>query len=259
MKSNNIILNNQNLTLTKKNLKKSLATMGIEITLSNSATILAQAFGFKHEHELQENLKKTIFEQDDYELLSFYYDELLELFELGVNLIEKYKNNAFNIFDSVNSGITSFDSFTVHKIYEIRDLFQTNKDIIIHSGMNLPYFRVVRRLFNTVKLKKLGKNNPDFYLFYQFYNYHNIEPYFLIKKEHRKDFLQPKSFEHDINCYHSDYDGSFAPTKPVNRSVESYDKLSGILIKRDIYSIGCEKIDVGQSFHSHSYAKINKK
>lgn len=260
MNSNNITLNNQNLTVSKKNLKKALEAMGIEITLSNSANILAQTFGFKHEHELQENLKKTIFEQDDYELLSFYFDELLELFELGVNLIAKYKNNAFNIFDSANSGITSFDDFTVQKMHEIRDLFKTNKDIIIYFGMNLPYFRVVRRLFNTVSLRNLGKENHDFYLFYQFYNYHNIEPYFLMKNEHRKDsYFQPKSFEHDINCYHSDYDGSFAPTKTVNRSVESYDKLSGILIKRDIYSIGCEKIDVGQSFHSHSYARINKK
>lgn len=260
MKSNDIILNSQNLTVSKKNLKKSLAAMGIDITLSNSANVLAQTFGFKHEHELQENLKSTVFQQNTYELLSFYFDELLELFELGINLIKKYQNNADVIFDSNNSGISSFSEITVHKIYEIRNLFKANKELIIKNGINLIYMQVVRRLFNQVSLRKLGRDNHDFYLFYQFYNYHNVEPYFLMDTDTRKEnYMQPELFEHDITCYHSDYYGSFCQTKPVNRSVESYDKFSGILIKRDIYSIRCEKIDVGQSFHTHSYATINYK
>lgn len=260
MKSNDIILNSQNLTVSKKNLKKSLAGIGIDITLSNSANVLAQTFGFKHEHELQENLKNTTFQQNNYELLSFYFDELLELFELGILLIKKYQNNAVDIFDYPNSGISSFGEITVQKIYGIRDVFKYNKDLIIKNGINLHHLQVVRRLFNQVTLRKLGRDSHDFYLFYQFYNYHNVEPYFLMDNVLRKDsYLQPEIFEHDITCYHSDYYGSFSQTKPVNRSVESYNKLSGILIKRDIYSIRCEKIDVGQSFHAHSYAVINYK
>lgn len=260
MKSHDIILNSQNLTVSKKNLKKSLSAIGIDITLSNSANVLAQTFGFKHEHELQENLKNTVFQQNTYELLSFYFDELLELFELGVNLIKKYQNNAVDIFDYSNSGIDSFGDITIHKMHEIRDIFRTNKDLIIKNGVNLHYLAVVRRFFNHVSLRKLGKANHDFYLFYQFYNYHNVEPYFLMDNVLRKDYyLQPEIFEHDITCYHSDYYGSFSQTKKDNRSVESYNKFSGILIKRDIYSIRCEKIDVGQSFHTHSYAVINYK
>lgn len=98
------------------------------------------------------------------------------------------------------------------------------------------------------------------YLFNLFYNYHNVEPYFLKDNVIRKEYyLKPEFFEHEIAGCYSDYHGSYSQTKPVNRSVESYDKASGILIKRDIYSIGCEKIDVGQSFHTHSYATINYK
>jgi hypothetical protein len=260
MKSNDIILNSQNLTVSKKNLKKSLAAIGIDITLSNSANVLAQTFGFKHEHELQENLKNTTFQQNNYELLSFYFDELLELFEVGITLIKKYQNNASDIFDCKNSGMSSFSERSVHKIYEIREVFKSNKELIIKNGVNLQYLQVVRHLFNQVTLRNLGRNNHDFYLFYQFYNYHNVEPYFLMDNVIRKEnYLQPENFEHDITCYHSDYYGSFSQTKPVNRSVESYNKFSGILIKRDIYSIRCEKIDVGQSFHTHSYATINYK
>lgn len=260
MKSNDIILNSQNLTVSKKNLKKSLAAMGIDITLSNSANVLAQTFGFKHEHELQENLKNTLPQQNNYELLSFYFDELLALFELGITLIKKYQNNADDIFDCRNSGMSSFTEQSVHKIYEIRDVFKANKELIIKNGINLLYMQIVRRLFNQVTLRNLGRANHDFYLFYQFYNYHNVEPYFLMDSVTRKEnYLQPELFEHDITCYHSDYHGAFCQTKLVNRSVESYDKFSGILIKRDIYSIRCEKIDVGQSFHTHSYAVINYK
>ena len=260
MKSNDIILNSQNLTVSKKNLKKSLSAMGFDITLSNSANVLAQTFGFKHEHELQENFKTTVPQQNTYELLSFYFDELLELFEMGINLIKKYQNNADDIFDYRNSGMSSFSEQSVNKIYAIRDVFKSNKELIIKNGVNLFCMQVIRQLFNQITLRNLGKSNHDFYLFYQFYNYHNVEPYFLMDSVTRKEnCLQPEIFEHDITCYHSDYYGSFSQTKPVNRSVESYDKLSGILIKRDIYSIRCEKIDVGQSFHTHSYAAINYK
>ena len=252
MKSNDIILNSQNLTVSKKNLKKSLAAMGIDITLSNSANVLAQTFGFKHEHELQENLKSIVFQQDTY--------ELSELFEMGIHLVKKYQNNASDIFDSKNSGMYSFSERSVYKIREINNVFKSNKDLIIKNGINLQHLQVVRSLYNQVTLRNLGKENHDLYLFYLFYNYHNVEPYFLKDNVIRKDYyLKPEFFEHEIAGCYSDYHGSYSQTKPVNRSVESYDKLSGILIKRDIYSIGCEKIDVGQSFHTHSYAVINYK
>ena len=69
--------------ISKKNLKKALEAMGIEITLSNSANILAQTFGFKHEHELQENLKKAIRRgrttQHEIEELSRLYESYVEL------------------------------------------------------------------------------------------------------------------------------------------------------------------------------------
>lgn len=139
MKSNDIILNSQNLTVSKKNLKKSLAALGVDITLSNSANVLAQTFGFKHEHELQENLKNTVFQQNTYELLSFYFDELLELFELGINLTKKYQNNANDIFDCKNSGMSSFSERSLYKIHEISYVFKSNKDLIIKNGINLQH------------------------------------------------------------------------------------------------------------------------
>lgn len=256
MNEKNIILNNDNLTVSKKNLKKALAYEGLDITLSKSANILAKTFGFKHEHELQQNLKTT--RNDDLSLVEFYFDEMLSLFELAEYLIKKYRDNKKNIFIE---GQNFFSDYILFKVPELISLFKDNRETIIKEGLNLSHFRLVRRIFNEVRLKKINKDNDDFYLFYLFYHYHNIEPYFLMDYENRMNYyFQPKDFEIDIsNDHHDKFELSFAFDKQTNREVESYNKENGILIKRKIYSTWSQKIDVGSSFNSHSYTIINKK
>jgi len=257
MNTKHIILNNQNLTISKKNLKKALLADGIDVSLSKSANLLAQTFGFKHEHELQQNLKDIASSKD--ELILFYFDEMLALLELGNTLIKKYRNSGIDIF---STGTSFFSDYTIYKVYELSLIFKNNKNIIIEQGLDIQILRIVRRLFNEISFKKIDKTNPDFYLFYAFYNYHNIESYFLMNNAERKNYyLPPNQFERDVSGYsdHFNYLADFSADYKIDREVEYYDKEYGILIKRDIYSTFSKKIIVGNSFSEFSYTKIHKK
>lgn len=257
MNEKNIILNNQNLTVSKKNLKKALLAEGLDVSLSKSANLLAQTFGFKHEHELQQNLKDN--QSSPSPLICFYFDEMLALFGLGISLIDKYRKTGLDIF---TVGLSFFSDDTINRLYHLESIFKNNRELIIHEGLNIRTLMIVRRLFNELSLKKIGKNHSDFYFFYLFYNYHNVEPYFLMSKSERnKYYFQPPDFEKDLSICSDSLTPSlsFALPEQINREVEYYNKEDGILIKRDIYSTASKKIMVGNSFHEFSYAKINKK
>lgn len=257
MKEKNIILNNQNLTVSKKNLKKALLTEGLDVSLSKSANILAQTFGFKHEHELQQNLKDNQSLPD--ELILFYFDEMVALLGLGRSLVDKYRKSGIDIF---HIGLSFFSDDIINRLYHLESIFKNNRELIINEGLNIRTLMIVRRLFNELSLKKIGRDHSDFYLFYLFYHYHNVEPYFLMpKSEREKYYLQPACFERDISGYADKLTPSlsFALPDQINREVEYYNKEDGVLIKRDIYCTASKKIIVGNSFHEFSYARINKK
>lgn len=257
MKEKNIILNNQNLTVSKKNLKKALLNEGLDVSLSKSANILAQTFGFKHEHELQQNLKDN--QSSSNELILFYFDEMLALLELGILLIDKYRKIGIDIF---TIGLSFFSDDTINRLYHLESIFKNNRELIINEGLNIRTLMIVRRLFNELSLKKIGKEHSDFYLFYLFYHYHNVEPYFLMSKtEREKYYFQPSDFERDISGYADKLTPSlsFSLSDKIDREVEYYNKEDGILIKRDIYNTASKKIMVGNSFHEFSYTRINKK
>lgn len=54
---NEIYINEENFSRGKKLLKKSLEKENIKVTLSKSANILANSFGFQDEHEIQKYFK----------------------------------------------------------------------------------------------------------------------------------------------------------------------------------------------------------
>lgn len=214
MKNQQFFITEESLSRAKKQLKKALKNEGLEVSLAKSANILAKSFGFNDEHHIQSFIKKQYSIQyiDD---ISFYHNVSKQEEDYFNNIIEVWrdtstyiKENIFNIIKNTKK-LESEEIIqiikSINQVLDTAEYMIKNKKSILHgniwlreTGVDLFSMAITRH--KMLLLSKLTKDN-NYKTFYNLMDaYHNIEEYFYLSHDMRKDFwLQPKDFKSECS------------------------------------------------------------
>ena len=212
MKNQEFFITEESFSRAKKQLKKALKNEGLDISLSKSANLIAKSFGFNDEHQIQSfinnQLKSRLVIFDDFpfyynitEEESLYFKEIIKIW----SIVSEYLKENISI---IMKNISNFENGNILSIIKnINDTINTseyminNNASIMHgnislrdSGENIYAMAITRH--RMLELSKITLDNKYRYFYELMDAYHNIEKYFYLSHDERKEFwLQPKDFK----------------------------------------------------------------
>lgn len=196
--TNNLIINDENFTRTKKKLKKALEKEGISLPLSKIGEILADSLGFQNTFDIQKNLLNT---EDTSSLVKKYLDDIIYISEE----FSKYLNYDMHKIHKKLTNIKHTFEYRVEHFIEI-NRFMSIKNIYLKENYDDMLTGNISNIEDDNLSTILGRTrlaflrNSAIYLykitgrsiyrdFYQLMDdYHNIESYYFINKEARENF-----------------------------------------------------------------------
>lgn len=214
MKNQEFFITEESFSRAKKQLKKALKNEGLDISLSKSANLIAKSFGFNDEHQIQSfinnKLKSRLVIFDDFpfyynitEEESIYFKEIIKIW----SIVSEYLKENISI---IMKNISNFENSNILTIIKnINDTINTseymirNNASIMHgnislrdSGENLYAMAITRH--RMLELSRITSDSKYRYFYELMDVYHNIEEYFYLFHEERKNFwLQPKDFKNE--------------------------------------------------------------
>lgn len=260
---NKIIVTENDFTRSKKQLKKALKEEGFEVPLSKSGQLLAKTFGYKDEHEFQQNLlpdeKEINVLSKEERIIEFYFSELLCLYkrisELLTFKIHFKINNTYQL-DSLIECKSRISMF-------IRG-FEAQKQTII-TGEKACYPIMVycaRLVYNTLVDNNYNYNfnylnDEELIVVKHLYNYHNIEPWMLKDKKGREEYyLKLADFESELGNDRESPKGNISFTmNPI--ILERYDPETGVLYTRGLGDVGMSQKNVGFDHKDDAYVELH--
>lgn len=214
MKDQEFFITEESFSRAKKQLKKALKNEGLEVSLSKSANLIAKSFGFNDEHQIQsfinnnKNLKNKLVILDDYPFYynitedeTLYFNEIIKIWSyVSEYLKENITNIIKNISDFENNNMLSIIK-NINNTISTSEYMIKYKTSIMHGNISLidnehdMYAMAITR-HRMLELSRITLDNK-YRLFYELMDaYHNIEKYFYLPHDERKEFwLQPKDFK----------------------------------------------------------------
>lgn len=215
MKNQQFFITEESLSRAKKQLKKELNNKGIELSLSQSANLIAKSFGFNDEHEMQSFIKNQYKKLNYIDDLSFYHNVTKEEEDYFYRIIEIWSNASVYIKDNISNIMKNTENLeneeaiqtikSINQVIDTAEYMIKNRKSILHGNLYLgenrvDLFSMAITRHKMLLLSELTSDN-NYKTFYNLMdNYHNIEKYFYLSHEMRKDFwLQPKDFKSECS------------------------------------------------------------
>lgn len=214
MKNHEFFITEESFSRAKKQLKKTLKNEGLEVSLSKSADFIAKSFGFNDEHHIQSfinNQKKLKIKNIIIDDFPFYHnvseqekDYFNKVIEIWYDVLTYIKGNIPNIIkntEKLESEETIQIIKSISRTINTAEYMIQNRLSILHGNIwlretGVDLFAMAFTRHTMLSLSKLTRDN-NYRTFYNLMDaYHNIEEYFYLSHEMRKDFwLQPKDFK----------------------------------------------------------------
>lgn len=222
---NNLVINDENFSRTKKKLKKSLEKEGVNLSLSRIGEILAQSLGFQNVFDIQQNIPAK---SNTDNLKTKYLDDIIYIYEifykyLNFDILEikktvqhpKFQTSdiglkyQLNYIDNINYLVFMKKTYLTEFYY---DILSGEDESVLEKLHDFTTFSLLRHLCNDLYKITGRETYKKFYTLMD--DYHNLEAYYLIPNNKRADFwIQPVNSPNDKGFY-------YQPTYDVKEKIK---------------------------------------
>lgn len=223
--NNNLVINDENFSRTKKKLKKSLEKEGVNLSLSKVGELLAQSLGFQNVFDIQQNLPSK---SNSDNLTKKYLDDIVYIYEtfskyLNFDIIEIKKVSQNPKFQTSNIGVNYQQNYIDNINYLVfmkktylnefyYDILSGEDESILQKLNEFSSFSLLRHICNDLYKITGRETYKKFYTLMD--DYHNLEQYYLIENNKRSDFwIQPVNAPTDKGFY-------YQPTYDVKEKIK---------------------------------------